>query len=168
MTQTMSTIVYATSYSLKSLIRDSADINNCNPNPCANGGTCIDGVDSYTCQCAAGYTGPNCNTSKCSNTLVKGRVDTPVNLHTRTRKRTPAHPHTRTPAYPHTRTPAHRHTRTPAHPHTRTPAHPHTHIIQIIQIIQTHSITHTYTRIQTYTHTSTYTHPHMHTYTDMD
>ena len=47
-----------------SLLHDFADINDCNPNPCANGGTCTDGVDSYTCQCAAGYTGPNCNTSK--------------------------------------------------------------------------------------------------------
>ena len=40
------------------------DINDCVPNPCANGGTCTDGVDSYTCDCAAGYTGPNCDVSE--------------------------------------------------------------------------------------------------------
>ena len=40
------------------------DIDDCQPNPCANGGLCSDGVNSYTCHCAPGYTGPNCNTSK--------------------------------------------------------------------------------------------------------
>jgi len=34
----------------------------CAPNPCQNGGACIDGVNSYACQCAGGYTGPNCAT----------------------------------------------------------------------------------------------------------
>ena len=29
-----------------------------------NGGTCHDGVNTYTCSCAAGYTGANCNTSE--------------------------------------------------------------------------------------------------------
>ena len=27
---------------------------------CLSGGTCIDGINSYTCHCAAGYTGSNC------------------------------------------------------------------------------------------------------------
>ena len=40
------------------------DIDDCEPNPCANGGLCTDGVNSYTCSCAIGYMGPNCNTSK--------------------------------------------------------------------------------------------------------
>ena len=57
-------------FSFKNISHDFVDIDDCNPNPCANGGTCTDGVDSYTCQCAAGYTGPNCNTSKCSYTPV--------------------------------------------------------------------------------------------------
>ena len=33
---------------------------NCSPNPCRNGGACNDGVDSYTCNCAAGFDGTNC------------------------------------------------------------------------------------------------------------
>ena len=35
--------------------------NDCpSPNPCLHGGTCIDGADSYTCDCAAGYSGQHC------------------------------------------------------------------------------------------------------------
>ena len=32
----------------------------CAPDPCLNGGTCSDGVDSFSCACAAGYEGPTC------------------------------------------------------------------------------------------------------------
>jgi hypothetical protein len=39
-----------------------ADIDECVPNPCQNGGTCTDGVNSYTCSCVAGYTGNICQT----------------------------------------------------------------------------------------------------------
>ena len=40
------------------------DIDECADSPCFNGGTCDDGVDSYSCYCAAGYTDDNCETSK--------------------------------------------------------------------------------------------------------
>ena len=40
------------------------DIDDCSPNPCQNGGTCTDGVNQYTCACAAGYNGINCTTSE--------------------------------------------------------------------------------------------------------
>ena len=40
------------------------DIDDCAPNPCQNGGTCTDGVDSYNCTCVAGFIGINCGTSE--------------------------------------------------------------------------------------------------------
>ena len=36
------------------------DINECDSQPCQNGGQCLDGVNQYTCTCAAGYAGVNC------------------------------------------------------------------------------------------------------------
>ena len=42
------------------------DIDECSTNPCRNGGACIDGVNSYQCNCADGYTGANCEQSKFS------------------------------------------------------------------------------------------------------
>ena len=41
-----------------------ADIDDCESNPCQNGATCVDGIDSYTCECANGYSGDNCETGK--------------------------------------------------------------------------------------------------------
>nr|CAC20782.1 fibrosurfin [Paracentrotus lividus] len=37
-----------------------ADTDECDPNPCLNGGICTDGVNSYTCSCPPGFTGTNC------------------------------------------------------------------------------------------------------------
>lgn len=37
------------------------DLDYCAGQPCLNRGTCIDGVNDYTCNCAAGYTGKNCS-----------------------------------------------------------------------------------------------------------
>ena len=42
----------------------SADTDDCATNPCENGGTCVDGVNSHTCTCVEGYEGSNCETSK--------------------------------------------------------------------------------------------------------
>eukprot|EP00058_Branchiostoma_floridae_P006280 XP_002591768.1 hypothetical protein BRAFLDRAFT_83542 [Branchiostoma floridae] len=36
-------------------------IDDCAPQPCANGATCLDGLDLYTCVCGPGYTGYNCS-----------------------------------------------------------------------------------------------------------
>ncbi len=42
------------------------DINECGSNPCMNGATCTDDVNSYTCTCVAGYIGTNCETGESS------------------------------------------------------------------------------------------------------
>ena len=41
----------------------SIDINDCEGNPCFPGGTCKDGLDSFTCVCECGYTGELCDQS---------------------------------------------------------------------------------------------------------
>ena len=40
------------------------DINDCKPLPCLNGGTCVDGVNLYSCKCRKTYAGKNCENSK--------------------------------------------------------------------------------------------------------
>ena len=40
------------------------DIEDCFDNECANGATCIDAVNSYTCKCVPGFVGKYCETSK--------------------------------------------------------------------------------------------------------
>ncbi|NP_999703.1 fibropellin-3 precursor [Strongylocentrotus purpuratus] len=40
----------------------SSDGDDCTPNPCLNGATCVDQVNDYQCICAPGFTGDNCET----------------------------------------------------------------------------------------------------------
>lgn len=40
------------------------DVNDCVGDPCQNGGTCVDGVNAFTCTCVTGYDGVNCENSK--------------------------------------------------------------------------------------------------------
>ena len=40
------------------------DIDECASAPCQNGGTCVDQVNGYLCQCAPGYTDLECQTGK--------------------------------------------------------------------------------------------------------
>lgn len=35
-------------------------MNDCEENPCANDGTCVDLVDGYKCNCLPGFEGKNC------------------------------------------------------------------------------------------------------------
>ena len=36
------------------------NIDECEPGPCLNGATCIDGIAKYTCECRPGFEGVNC------------------------------------------------------------------------------------------------------------
>ena len=40
------------------------DIDDCVNHTCNNGGSCEDGVNSYSCNCPGGYTGYYCETGK--------------------------------------------------------------------------------------------------------
>ena len=37
------------------------DIDECGPSPCLNGGTCIDGINQFTCNCTEGWTADRCH-----------------------------------------------------------------------------------------------------------
>ena len=40
------------------------DIDECAIDPCENGGSCVHLTNEYSCICAAGFEGANCETSK--------------------------------------------------------------------------------------------------------
>lgn len=40
-----------------------ADIDDCKPDPCKNGGKCVDGVGKFTCECGSKFAGPRCEES---------------------------------------------------------------------------------------------------------
>ncbi|WAR19177.1 FBP1-like protein [Mya arenaria] len=46
------------------LVLFTSDIDECSSNPCQNGATCVDAVNRYNCECAVGYTGDTCETSR--------------------------------------------------------------------------------------------------------
>ena len=41
-----------------------ADIDDCINEPCGNGGTCIDDISGFICECVPGYEGVTCQYSK--------------------------------------------------------------------------------------------------------
>ena len=46
-----------------------SDVNECLRNPCQNGGKCTNSKGSYSCSCAAGYEGKNCDKGKACSLL---------------------------------------------------------------------------------------------------
>lgn len=58
------------------------NIDECAINPCHNGGTCIDGVNAFTCQCPDGYHDPTCQSqiNECfSSPCIHGHCEDKVN-----------------------------------------------------------------------------------------
>ena len=56
---------------------NSIDIDDCASNLCENGGTCVDGINGYTCNCTDGFIGESCQTGELiSNVFKKGLVGT--------------------------------------------------------------------------------------------
>ena len=47
------------------------DEDECASAPCRNGGTCVDGIDTYFCRCTEGFGGRNCETSECRDWLFR-------------------------------------------------------------------------------------------------
>lgn len=41
-----------------------ADYDECSPDPCQNGATCVDGINDYTCTCLPGYSSKTCGVGK--------------------------------------------------------------------------------------------------------
>ena len=48
-----------------------SDIDDCTLNSCLNGGVCVDGMNSFSCNCAHGFIGDDCNISKLKNQKLK-------------------------------------------------------------------------------------------------
>ena len=48
----------------------SPDVDECVSGPCQNGGTCVDQVNGYLCQCVPGYTDLQCQTSEQSYNYI--------------------------------------------------------------------------------------------------
>lgn len=47
-----------------------ADVDECASNPCLNGGTCSNRVNGFTCECAGGFVGDNCEAGICKHVAV--------------------------------------------------------------------------------------------------
>lgn len=43
------------------------DIDECDPNPCVNGASCLDGLGSFACRCLPGFNGTRCETGTVSS-----------------------------------------------------------------------------------------------------
>ena len=47
---------------MKEFVSSLLDIDECVNHTCSNGGSCVDGVNNYSCNCMPGFTGDRCQT----------------------------------------------------------------------------------------------------------
>ena len=59
----MKVMIFYILYAFK-LLSFLSDIDECATNPCMNGGSCVDGIGSYSCSCPTGYEGDQCQIGK--------------------------------------------------------------------------------------------------------
>src|SRR5690606_28389868 len=51
----------------------------CSPNPCQNGGSCVETPTSFVCQCPLGTVGSTCSdTTSCAPSVVLNDADSPI------------------------------------------------------------------------------------------
>lgn len=46
------------------------ELNECQSNPCQNGGSCTDKINGYLCTCVPGFVGTNCEIGKSLSTNI--------------------------------------------------------------------------------------------------
>lgn len=61
---TFAVVKHKTSYVIFSVTPCYIDVDDCMSNDCANGATCVDGINQYTCTCTEGVTGKHCDSGK--------------------------------------------------------------------------------------------------------
>ena len=50
------------------------DINDCINHTCSNGGSCVDGVNNYSCNCLEGFTGHHCDIGRLLSLLLISEI----------------------------------------------------------------------------------------------
>lgn len=69
---------------LKFFCAFSPDIDDCVGTPCSNGGTCVDGIQDFSCTCATGFTGEFCDDGKSGCGSATAKIATLSHKHPQT------------------------------------------------------------------------------------
>lgn len=51
-----------------------SDFDECSSSPCSNGGTCVDALNKYTCQCTSGFIGNQCDGGRNSSSCRQSHI----------------------------------------------------------------------------------------------